>query len=209
MDAFFIFDISSITFKIYIMHKVVLDIETKNTFEEAGSPDPVALDLSLLVVYDYEQDKYLSFLEKDLPELWKLLEKTDLVIGFNLDYFDMPILNKYYNGDLSKIKTLDLLTEIKKSFGRRISLNKVAAGTLGTQKSGHGLDAVTWWKSGEIEKIRKYCEDDVRITKEVYEYALKNGELKLDLGLEPTSIKIDTRKWDNEATESVNFTLPF
>ena len=75
------------------MHKVVLDIETKNTFEEAGSSDPVALNLSLLVVYDYEQDKYISYLEKDLPELWKLLEKTDLIIGFNQDHFDIPILN--------------------------------------------------------------------------------------------------------------------
>jgi len=191
------------------MHKVVLDIETKNTFEEAGSPDPAALDLSLLVVYDYEQDKYISYLEKDLPELWKLLEKTDLVIGFNQDHFDMPILNKYYNGDLSKIKTLDLLTEIKNSWGRRISLNRVASGTLGTKKSGHGLDAITWWKNGEIEKIRKYCEDDVRITKEVYEYALKHGELKLDLGSEPVPVKIDTSKWADEPKESVNFTLPF
>ncbi|MDP2685169.1 MAG: ribonuclease H-like domain-containing protein [bacterium] len=191
------------------MHKVVLDIETKNTFEEAGSPDPAALDLSLLVVYDYEQDKYISYLEKDLPELWKLLEKTDLIIGFNQDYFDIPILNKYYNGDLSKIKTLDLLAEIKNSWGRRISLNRVASGTLGTKKSGHGLDAITWWKAGEIEKIRKYCEDDVRITKDVYEYALKHGELKLDLGSEPVPVKIDTSKWEEISTESVNFTLPF
>ncbi len=191
------------------MHKVVLDIETKNTFEEAGSADPVALDLSLLVVYDYEQNKYFSYLEEDLPKLWKLLELTDQIIGFNLDYFDMPILNKYYNGDLLKIKTLDILTEIKNAWGRRISLNRVAAGTLGTKKSGHGLDAVTWWKQGKIEKIRKYCEDDVRITKEVYEYALKNGELKLDLGSTPVSVKLDISKWEEKPTESVNYTLPF
>lgn len=191
------------------MHKVVLDIETKNTFEMAGSPDPVALDLSLLVVYDYEQDKYISYLEKDLPELWKLLERTDLIIGFNQDHFDMPILNKYYYGDLLKIKTLDILTEIKNAWGRRISLNRVASGTLGTKKSGSGLDAIAWWKSGEIEKIRKYCEDDVRITKDVYEYALKNGELKLDLGSEPVPVKLDTSKWEEKPTESVNFTLPF
>jgi len=192
------------------MHKVVLDIETKNTFEEAKSPDPAALDLSLLVVYDYLTDQYTSYMEKDLPELWPVLEKADQIIGFNLDHFDMPILNKYYQGDLMKLKTLDLLTEVKNAYGRRISLNRVASGTLGTKKSGHGLDAITWWKSGEIEKIRKYCEDDVRITKEVYDYALQHGELKLDVGQsEPLTVKINTKKWEVKPKESVNYTLPF
>lgn len=191
------------------MHKVVLDIETKNTFEMAGSSEPVALDLSLLVVYDYAIKKYTSYLEKDLSDLWKLLEQTDLIIGFNQNHFDIPILNKYYNGDLTKIKTLDLLEEVRRSLGHRISLNKIAEGTLGEKKSGSGLDAITWWENGEIEKIRKYCEDDVRLTKDVYEYALKNGELKMALDGKIIPVKLETKDWETKSEESINFTLPF
>jgi DEAD/DEAH box helicase domain-containing protein len=36
---------------------------------------------------------------------------------------------------------------------------------------------VAWWNSGEIDKIIKYCEQDVKVTKDVYEYALKNKKL--------------------------------
>jgi hypothetical protein len=191
------------------MRKVVLDIETKNTFSDVGANDPVRLDLSLMVVYDYSTNTYQSFLEQDLPKLWRLLEDTDQIIGFNSDHFDIPILNKYYTGDLSKIKSIDLMQSIVQSFGRRLPLDAIAAGTLGKQKSGHGLQAITWWKQGEIEKLRKYCEDDVRITKEVYEYALANKSLKYKIGLDSGIIPIDTSKWEEKHEHKINYTLPF
>ena len=58
-----------------------------------------------------------------------------------------------------------------------MKLDQLAEGTLGENKSGHGSEVMNWWKSGEIEKIRKYCIDDVRITKELYDYALANQKL--------------------------------
>ena len=180
--------------KISPMRKVVFDVETKNTFQEVGSGDPAALDISLLVVYDYHSNKYLTYKEEDFKDLWKLLENTDLIIGYNSDHFDLPLLNKYYPGDLKAIKSLDLLAEIKKSYGKRMSLDAVAAGTLGTSKIGHGLQAVTWWKEGKIDKIQKYCEEDVKITKQVYEYALKNGLLKYKEINKVYEFPIDTSK---------------
>lgn len=191
------------------MHKIVLDIETKNTFNDVGAYDPVKLDISLLVVYDYATKAYESFLEKDFPKLWKVLENTDQIIGFNSDHFDIPLLNKYYRGDLTKIKSIDLMQSIVKSFGRRLPLDAIAAGTLGTKKSGHGLQAITWWKNGEIDKLRKYCEDDVRITKDIYEYALANKSLKYKIGLDAGTIPIDISGWEEKHEHSINYTLPF
>ncbi|MFA5134549.1 MAG: ribonuclease H-like domain-containing protein [Patescibacteria group bacterium] len=178
------------------MKKIVIDIETKDTFQEAQSQDPAALHLSLLVVYEYASDAYASFLEQDLPKLWPILENADSIIGFNLDHFDMPILNKYYPGDLTKKKTLDLLGEIKKASGRRISLNSVAAATLGTAKSGSGLDAIRWWRRGEIEKVRQYCQDDVRITKELYDFALRNGYVQFEQYGAMRKVVLDTSRWE-------------
>jgi DEAD/DEAH box helicase domain-containing protein len=191
------------------MRKIVFDIETKNTFAEAGGRDPLLLDISVVVAYDYQTDKYSSYLESDLPKLWTLLEEADLIIGYNSNYFDIPILNKYYPGDLSRIKSLDLLDEIKKSLGKRVSLDMVAGGTLGTAKSANGLQAVEWWKQGRIDDIIKYCEQDVRITKEVYDYALANKELKYKLINEVKGFPIDLSAYEKMERGGINYTLGF
>ncbi len=191
------------------MRKIVFDIETKNSFQEAGSSDPAALDISLVGVYDYETGEYTSYLQEELPKLWPILEKADMLIGFNSDHFDIPLLNKYYSGDLTKIKSLDLLKEIRASIGRRIGMGHVAQATLGKAKGGHGLEAITWWKNGEIEKIRKYCLEDVKITKELYEYARKHNMLKYPEGPKILDIKLDTSKWEDKQETVMTFTLPF
>jgi DEAD/DEAH box helicase domain-containing protein len=182
------------------MRKIVFDIETKNFFQEVGSTNPADLDISLVGIYDYETGKYDSFLEEDFPRLWDVLDKTDILVSFNGDHFDIPLLNKYYKkagrGDLLKIRSLDVLKEIKNSYGRRMKLDQIAEGSLGVNKSGGGDDAIVWWRNGEIEKIRKYCLDDVRITKDVYEYALKNKKLMFKEGPFNKEIKLDVKHWE-------------
>ena len=182
------------------MKKIVFDIETRNTFQDVGSNESVNLDISIVCIYDYETNTYDSFLQEDLPRLWDILDKADLLITYNGDHFDIPLLNKYYKkdgrGDLTKIRSLDILKEIKNSYGRRMKLDQVAEGTFGINKSGNGLDAIVWWRNGEIEKIRKYCLDDVKITKDVYEYALKNKKLIFKEGPFMKEIKLDTKYWE-------------
>ena len=180
------------------MRKIVFDIETKNTFHDVKSNDAVALDLSIVCIYDSLNNEYSSFLEEELYKLWSIIEQADMLIGYNSDYFDIPLLNKYYQGDLTQIKSLDILKEIKDALGKRIRLDQVAEATLGKKKSGHGLQAVTWWKQGELEKIRKYCLDDVRITKEIYDFALANDYLKYALAGEEQIIKLDTSSWEEK-----------
>jgi hypothetical protein len=191
------------------MKKIVFDIETRNIFSDVGKNDPALLDLSVICIYDYERDVYESYLQEELKNLWPIIEKADLLIGYNSDHFDIPLLNKYYPGDLTKIKSLDILKEIKDSYGRRMKLDQVAEGTLNSNKSSDGLQAVRWWKSGEIDKIKKYCIDDVKITKEVYEYALKNKMLKFKEGGQVFDIKLDTSKWEPEEKSAITYTLPF
>lgn len=191
------------------MRKVVFDIETKNTFEDVGKADPALLDISMVCIYDYETDGYHSYLQEELPKLWPILEQTDMLIGYNSDHFDIPLLNKYYHGDLTRIKSLDLLKEIKESLGRRLRLDSVAEATLGVKKSGHGLDAIRWWREGEIEKIRKYCLDDVKITKEVYDYALKHGKVKYMDFSEKKNIALDTSHWEKGSGAAMTHSLPF
>ena len=191
------------------MRKIVFDIETSNVFQDVASNDPAALDLAVCCIYDSETDKYSSYTKETLNEMWPIFEKADMIIGYNSDHFDIPILNKYYSGDLTKIKSLDLLKEIKNSLGRRIKLDTVAEATLGRNKTGHGLESIVWWRNGEKQKVIDYCIEDVRITKDIYEYALKNGLLKYIDGKDIKDIKLDTTHWEKKDDSAMTFTLPF
>ena len=192
------------------INKVVFDIETSNIFDDVGSNDSTKLDISIVSAYESSTDTYESYSVPELTKLWPIIERADMLIGYNSDHFDIPLLNKYYPGDLTKIKSLDILVEIRNSLGRRLRLDTIAEATLGINKSGHGLQAVQWWKEGKEDLVRKYCTDDVKITKEVYDYALKNKELKYkDFG-EIRTIKLDVKDWEKIPKPAVlTHTMPF
>lgn len=157
--------------------EIVLDIETQNTFQDVGAYQASLLKISLIGVYFYETDTYESFLEEDLPKLWPRLERSSRIIGYNLFGFDYPCMQTYYTGDIMKFPTIDLMLEIEKRIGHRVKLDDVAHATLGLGKTGHGLQAVEYWRNGEIDKLRDYCLQDVKVTKDVYEKALTENKI--------------------------------
>lgn len=191
------------------MRKIVFDIETSNIFSEVGSGDPRDLDIAVVGIYDSETDSYRAFFQDELKDLWPILERADMLIGYYSENFDLPLLNKYYPGDLSKIRQLDILKEIRKQYGRGMKLDQLAEGTLKKKKSGHGLQATIWWKQGEREKVRNYCLDDVKITKEIYDYATTNQKLLFKEGHELKEIKLDTSEWESPTENKMTFSLPF
>src|SRR3989344_720878 len=133
------------------MRRITLDIETEGVFT-GGLPDFSELEITVVGIHDTHGDKYSCFTKDELGALWPMLESADMLVGYNSEHFDIPILNKYYAGDLSKIKHIDLLKEIKQVLGRRLRLHSVAEGTLGEKKRGHGLGAGQWWGAGGVEE---------------------------------------------------------
>ncbi len=178
------------------MRYVVFDLETQNLFQEVGSSDPAMLDISVGSVYDSETDKYTTVTVDEIDKLWPIIERADALVGYNSNHFDIPLLNKYYPGDLTQIKSIDLLEDIKISLGRRLRLDSVAQATIGAKKSADGLQAVRWWREGKIKEIMKYCEQDVKVTKQVFEYARKNGHVKFKDGARNREIVLDTAHWE-------------
>ncbi len=191
------------------MRRITLDLETKNFFEDVESNDPTALDISVVCIHDSADDSYKSFQEHQFKDLWPILEQADMLITWNGDHFDIPLLNKYYPGDLTKIKSLDLMKELVKVLGRRLKLDTVAGATLGVNKSGGGRDAVDWWRAGLVDKVISYCIDDVRLTKELYDYAVRTGCLKYRDAGTVRELKLDTSAWETLAGSAFTHTLPF
>lgn len=160
--------------------EIVLDIETKNTFQEVGGYFTDQLQVSVVVAYYYDTDTYESYLEKDLPILFRKMEQASRIIGFNSKGFDIPVLNNYYPGDLLQLPQLDMLEEVQRSLGHRLKLDTIASATLGISKSAHGLLAVQWWKEGRVQDVIDYCRQDVKVTKDVYEFGLEKQYLLFD-----------------------------
>lgn len=191
------------------MRIITFDIETSNQFSDVGSSDPTALDISVVGIHDSETGALSAFFVDEFPKLWKVLENADALVGYNSDHFDIPILNKYYPGDLKRIKSIDLLKEIHGTLGRRVKLDAVAEGTLNMRKSGHGLDALKWWREGLKEKVRDYCLKDVELTRKIFDYALKNQSLKFaELG-KIKEVKLDTKNWLKPKSGALTHTLGF
>jgi DEAD/DEAH box helicase domain-containing protein len=191
------------------MRYVVFDLETQNIFQDVGSSDVTSLDISVASMYDSIDDTYTTVTVDELHKLWPIIEKADALVGYNSNHFDIPLLNKYYPGDLTHIKSIDLLESIRESLGRRLRLDSVAQATIGAKKSADGLQAVRWWREGKIDEIKKYCEQDVRVTKKVFDYALKNGHVLFKDGYRKKEIKLDTSLWLVKEDSSMTHSLPF
>lgn len=162
------------------MKLVVFDVETKKAFDEVGGYFPEKLGVSISGVYFNDGsgvESYKGYREPEFPEMFKLFERADLIVGFNTVNFDFPALKPYYVGDLQALPNLDIMVEIEKFLGHRVSLDALAKTTLGVQKLGHGLDALTYFHEGNWALLEKYCLQDVKVTKMLYDYGMENKKL--------------------------------
>ena len=156
---------------------LVFDLETKKTFEEVGSRDPSQLGVSVCCLYAYQGDAYSDFLEDDLGRMQNHFIDAKLLVGFNIRRFDLPVLQPYFSVKIDTFPVFDILEDLTERLGHRVSLDSVAQATLGANKTGHGLDAIRYFREGAWEKLKSYCRNDVKLTKDVFDFGLKNGEV--------------------------------
>ena len=159
------------------MNLVFFDLETQNLFQDVGGRTGIErLRLSCGVTFSTERNDFAVYWERDAQALIEELKQADRVIGFNLIGFDYLVLRPYAPGfNFTSLRTLDLLQDIHRTLGFRLSLDSIAEASLGTTKSASGLKAVEWFHAGEFEKIAEYCKVDVDITRQVYEFGRDNG----------------------------------
>lgn len=160
------------------MKKIVLDLETQKEFAEVGGRGKNhLLKISVCCIYEYETGKFSSYTEGEIHRLAEILQNTDQVIGFNIKDFDFEVLRPYLNFDIHQVPYLDIIESAQSYLGHRIGLDTIAQATLGTGKSGSGREALVYWRNGRMDLLKKYCTDDVRITRDVYEFGMVNGKI--------------------------------
>lgn len=160
------------------VHFGVFDLETRRSAQEVGGWHRADLmGISCVVLYDSKEDRFFEFLDDQVALLIEHLKRLELVIGFNIKRFDFRVLSGYSDFDFRELPTLDILEEVYKRLGYRLSLDHLVRVTLGKKKTADGLQALRWWKQGRIREIIDYCKADVVLTRDLFQYGKKNGYL--------------------------------
>jgi DEAD/DEAH box helicase domain-containing protein len=155
---------------------VYFDVESQKLFEEVGGRYPSKLLLACGVTWSTTKNDFSVYWEKDANALVEELKSADHVIGFNIINFDYEVLRPYTpNVNFRAIRSTDMLHDIYRALNFRLSLDSIAKATLGTTKSADGLQSVTWFRNGELDKVAEYCKADVDITRRIYEFGRDNG----------------------------------
>ena len=150
---------------------VFFDVETQRLIDEVGGWHHISrLGLAAAVTYSTADGLFRHYTEESVADLIAELQAADLVVGFNVFRFDYEVLRPYTDVDLQRLPTVDMLAHIYQRLGFRISLDALAAATLGTSKSADGIQAVRWYRQGQIDKVLAYCQQDVAITRDLYEF---------------------------------------
>jgi DEAD/DEAH box helicase domain-containing protein len=158
---------------------VFFDLETQRTFDEVGGRHNIRrLGLSVAVVYSTATGEFHVYTEDNVHDLIDQLRAADLVVGFNVIDFDYEVLRAYTDDPLDDLPTADMLQHVHRALGFRVSLDGLATATLGARKSADGLQAVRWWREGQLDKIIDYCRQDVEVTRQLWEYGRRNRHVR-------------------------------
>ena len=165
------------------MAEIYLDVETQRLAEEvAGGWDNIReFGLTVAVTWDQGQ-AFREWYEQDVGRLLGELRAFDRIVTYNGVRFDLEVLSAY--GDVRDLrqKTFDLLLDLKRRLGFRVSLQNLAQSTLGKAKTASGLEAVKWWRSGDPalrQRVVDYCRMDVEILRDIVGYARREGFVKV------------------------------
>jgi DEAD/DEAH box helicase domain-containing protein len=160
-------------------HFLIIDVETQKLVQDVGGWDHIdKLGISVACAYDSKSDQWLSFLESDMKKLIELCEER-LVIGYNIRGFDLPVMVPY-GLNIARLDVFDIMYDLQTLTRQQfLKLEAVARGTLNAGKSADGLMAVEWYKTGQIQKIIDYCMQDVKVTRDVFNFGRANGFVKI------------------------------
>jgi hypothetical protein len=146
-----------------------------------------------LMIYDALERWLYPYDDNDILEIAAHLEVADVVVGWNSEGFDRPATEGLLGRKLVLKESLDLLLCVKEGLGRQgihswkrgqYTLGAVCQRTLGRTKTGEGKLAPQLPPG----QMFRYCGNDVRLTRDLYEHILREGGI---ISVDGTVIPVD------------------
>lgn len=155
----------------------------------AGWRDFDNMGISVISAYDYVEDRYRIFCQDNFSEFQTLLEKRNVIVGFNSLAFDNKLCaaNGIY---VPAEKSYDILVEVWKAKGLGktfniknshrylgLGLDNLVQINFEQKKTGNGELAPVFWQERKIGAVADYCLTDVWLTKMLMDRILETGQL--------------------------------
>ena len=127
-------------------------------------------------------------LTSDLSTFQYGLNGADVLVGFNNQSFDDKLLKA--NGLIipEKVVNYDLLAEIWEGAGlgrtfiypthAGFGLDAICKANGLGEKSGDGANAAVLWQKGKHQEVIDYCENDIKLTRKLFDLIQETGEIK-------------------------------
>jgi DNA-binding transcriptional MerR regulator len=169
---------------------VVLDIETValDPSDEKGALDAMTGRVVCvgMLIDDGKAAKEITFAGDDeariITGFWDALRPGDVIVGYNVLDFDIRFLQqrswilgiqpsrtfdtrRYYTANV--IDTLQLWTNWSGN-KKGVTLDAIGSALGCGRKSSEGAKVAEWWAVRDIDSIKRYCGDDVRLAYRVY-----------------------------------------
>ncbi|MET0646420.1 MAG: hypothetical protein ABW208_07340 [Pyrinomonadaceae bacterium] len=174
---------------------LIYDIEIHNAIPDRnGERDPEVrycegwndhrgMGIAVIGCYDYASERMRVFCSDNLADFGALIERHDIIVGFNNWRFDDLILAAH-GCELPQAKSYDLLQEVYRGLGlapgeyaKGYRLDDLAAANLSTRKVGAGALAPVQWQRGQVGTVIDYCLGDVHLTKKLLDRVIRAGRL--------------------------------
>lgn len=124
----------------------------------------------------------------DLETFQKGLDVADVLVGFNNQSFDDNLIKANGFTIPENIVNYDILAEIWEGAGlgrtfvypthAGFSLDAICKANGLGEKTGTGANAAVVWQIGKFDEVIEYCENDIRITRKLFDLIQEKGEIK-------------------------------
>ncbi len=152
----------------------------------SGWGDFANMGISCIAVYDFISGEFRVFCKDNLAGFQKLVDRHDVIIGFNSLSFDNRLCEA--NGiTIARERSYDLLVELWRAVGLSetyeypghsgFTLEATAIANGCGKKTGNGALAPVMWQQGQVGAVIDYCLHDVMLTKKLINRVLVGGQL--------------------------------
>lgn len=167
---------------------VVFDLEIKNVIDGQNITwaDHAKMGISVGVAYFFKTDEFKVYLDDNVKELAEELNNADIVSGFNIVHFDLPLL-KATTGIKSPepSQVYDLLVESRVAgtidkFSKGMRLDDHLSGTFGQmfKKTEDGAQAPIMFQNGHHGRLISYCIADVKREMMLFDHVYRGNAIR-------------------------------
>jgi hypothetical protein len=134
------------------------------------------------VITNSEEPEVFYFETGQEAELIQALLDFDMIIGHNIIDFDYIVLAPHFKEkELFELqqKSYDTFLKLQDVSNKTwLGLDELCQINLGTSKNLDTMEVPRLWRSGEKQKVKDYCYNDVMMLKTLFLYGKENGKLK-------------------------------